>query len=110
MVTYNEVLQQVQTWKIDDQLQLLADLQKIVSEAIEVNKADEVNQEILSKSLSGLIQATIKECLDDYFGDPDQGLELKPELRESLLEIQKQRKIGRKRISASDAYEKLGVN
>jgi hypothetical protein len=48
--------------------------------------------------------------LDEYFGDPDRGLALKPEFRESLLEIQKHRSTGRPRISAADAYQKLGVN
>jgi hypothetical protein len=111
MATYNEILQQVQSLRISDQLQLLADLQKIVSQEVEeAKRPDEVNQGISSPQLQGLIQHTIKECLDEYFGDPDRGLELKPEFRESLLEIQKHRSSGRRRILATDAYQKLGVN
>jgi len=110
MATYNEVLKQVQSLRTSDQLQLLQELQKIVSQEPEVKIQDEVNQGISSPQLQGLIQHTIKECLDEYFGDPDRGLELKPEFRESLLEIQKHRSSGRQRISAADAYQKLGIN
>lgn len=110
MATYNEILQQVQSLRISDQLQLLEDLQKIVSQEVEAKRPDEVNQGISSQELQDLIQLTIKESLDEYFSDPDRGLELKPEFRGSLLEIQKHRSTGRQRISATDAYQKLGVN
>jgi hypothetical protein len=101
MATYNEILEQVQTLRISDQLQLLEDLQKIVSREVEGKRPDEVNQGISSQQIQGLIQITIKECLYEYFGDPDQGLELKPEFYESLLEIQKHRSTGRQRISVA---------
>jgi hypothetical protein len=42
MPTYNEVLKQAQSLSIIDQFQLLKDLQKIVSQGVEVEGTDEV--------------------------------------------------------------------
>ena len=42
MPTYNEVLKQAQSLSIVDQFQLLKDLQKIVSQGVEVEGTDEI--------------------------------------------------------------------
>ena len=42
------------------------------------------------------------KALDNYFGDPDEGKEVKQAFRETLLEIQRKRKQGRQKISAEE--------
>lgn len=38
------------------------------------------------EQLRDLIQHTVEQCLEEYFGDPDAGLEVKKEVKQKLLE------------------------
>ena len=61
MATYNEVLQQVQSWKIDDQLQLLQDMQKIVNFGLPVDRdAINIHQEAQLKAKESYLMTLLK--------------------------------------------------
>jgi hypothetical protein len=51
----------------------------------------------------------VDERLDEYFGDPDQGKEIKESFMQSLLNIQKKRVEGRSTIPASEVYKRYGI-
>ncbi len=61
------------------------------------------------EELTNLIRHTVEQCLDEYLGDPDEGKELKEEVKQELLELQKQREAGRRGIPAEEVYKKLGL-
>jgi len=41
------------------------------------------------EQLTDLIRHIVEQCLDEYFGDPDEGKEIKEEVRQQLLEQMK---------------------
>jgi hypothetical protein len=61
-----------------------------------------------TEQLQNLVRATVAEALHEYFGDPDEGKEIKESFKESLLEIRHKRREGRSTIPASQVYEKYG--
>ena len=69
MPTYNEVLKQAQSLSMIDQFQLLKDLQKIVSQGVEVEGTDEV---IPADEI-----AESEAALADYWAGRDLGKSLK---------------------------------
>jgi len=69
MPTYNEVLKQAQSLSMIDQFQLLKDLQKIVSQGVEVEGTDEV---IPADEI-----AESEVALADYLAGRDLGKSLK---------------------------------
>jgi hypothetical protein len=58
--------------------------------------------------LQDLIRHTVEQCLEEYFGDPDAGLEVKEEVKEKLLESMKPKQAGKSRIEPGEVYQKLG--
>lgn len=63
-----------------------------------------------AEELKVLIENTIDETLESYFGDPDEGKTLKQEVKERLSAIQQRREAGNKGIPAAEAYQRLGLN
>ena len=39
------------------------------------------------EQLRDLIRHTVEQCLEEYFGDPDAGLEVKQEVKQKLLDL-----------------------
>ncbi|MBI2831219.1 MAG: hypothetical protein HYX79_03075 [Chloroflexi bacterium] len=66
-------------------------------------------KELTIKELKTLIRETVQETLQDIFGDPDEGLELKEEvkaeLRQSLAEFER----GERGIPAEELAKELGL-
>ncbi len=62
-----------------------------------------------SEQLQNLIRNTVGEFLDEYFGDIDEGKEVKESFKQSLLEIRSKRLEGRSTIPASEVYKKFGI-
>jgi len=58
--------------------------------------------------LRDLIRPTVEQCLEEYFGDPDSGLEVKEEVKQKLLESQR-KQAGESGIPLGEIYKKLGV-
>lgn len=61
------------------------------------------------EQLSDLIRHIVEQCLDEYFGDPDEGKEIKAEVKQQLIEQMRRREAGEAGIPAEEAYQKLGL-
>jgi hypothetical protein len=66
-------------------------------------------KDLTVEQLQTLIRNTVDERLDEYFGDPDQGKEIKESFMQSLLSIRKNRADGRSTIPASEVYKRYGI-
>jgi hypothetical protein len=69
MPTYNEVMNQVQTLTITEQLRLLGDLKNIVEQGVEVEGDDEV--------ISAAEIVASETALQDYLAGRDRGISSK---------------------------------
>ncbi|OCQ99659.1 hypothetical protein BCD67_14680 [Oscillatoriales cyanobacterium USR001] len=61
------------------------------------------------EQLRDLIQHTVEQCLEEYFGDPDAGLEVKNEVKQKLLESMQRKQVGESKIESGEVYQKLGI-
>lgn len=61
------------------------------------------------EQLTDLIRYTVEQCLEEYFGDPDDGKEIREEVKLRLMESMKRRKEGKRGISQEEVYKKLGL-
>jgi len=61
------------------------------------------------EQLRDLIRHTVEQCLEEYFGDPDAGLEVKEEVRHKLLESIKRKQAGESSIAPGEVYRKIGM-
>lgn len=61
------------------------------------------------EQLRDLIRHTVEQCLEEYFGDPDAGLELKEEVKQKLLEEIKHKPAGESSIHSEAGYHKIGI-
>ena len=67
-------------------------------------------KDLSKEELKSLIRETIEEVLFELFGDPDEGLELRPEVRERLKRSLERVQRGERGLSAEEAAEKAGLN
>ncbi|MGI8505047.1 MAG: hypothetical protein ACR2LR_28560 [Hassallia sp.] len=66
-------------------------------------------KDLTTDELKTLIRETVVEVLEDFLPDPDEGMTVKEELKQELLEIQRRRKTGTRGISAKEAMNRLGL-
>ncbi len=66
-------------------------------------------KDMTEQQLQELIRYTVDETLDQYFGDPDQGKEVKEAFKQNLLEIQRKHTAGRATIPAEEVYKRYGI-
>jgi len=70
---------------------------------------DRLVKDITVEQLRTLIQITVEELLIEFLGDPDEGLELKADVQEQLL--QKQKLINRSQgLSTTEVLQVLGLD
>ena len=62
------------------------------------------------EELRALIADVVEETLRDLVGDPDAGLELRPEVRERLLKTLNQPGESRRAVPASEVARQLGAD
>jgi hypothetical protein len=67
-------------------------------------------KELTVEELKLLIQQTVAETLQSFLLDPDQGKEVKPEVKQQLLDSLRRTENGERGISAEEVAEKLGLN
>ncbi len=65
--------------------------------------------ELSVEQLKALIEEMIEEKLQDYLGDPDEGLELREEVRTRLEESLAAVRRGEKGIPIEEVAKKLGL-
>ena len=58
------------------------------------------------EELMQFIEYAVDRGLEDYFGDPDEGLELRPEV---IKKLKAQRKSKKKRISLEELAKEMGI-
>ncbi len=64
---------------------------------------------ITVEQLRDLIRHTVEQCLEEYFGDPDAGLDLKEEVTQKLLESIQRKQAGDSSIPSGEVYHKIGI-
>ncbi|WP_315790431.1 hypothetical protein [Fischerella sp. JS2] len=57
-----------------------------------------------------MLQETVAETLHTLLTDPDEGKELKPELKQQLLNSLKRTQAGERGVSAEEVARKLGLS
>ncbi|WP_009632326.1 hypothetical protein [Synechocystis sp. PCC 7509] len=66
-------------------------------------------KDLTVEELKLLIQETVAETLHTLLTDPDEGKELKPEVRQQLLVSLKKTQSGERGVSAQEVAGKLGL-
>lgn len=66
-------------------------------------------KDLTTDELKTLIRETVAEALGDLLPDPDEGLTVKEEFKQELLEIQQRRQSGTRGISAEETMKRLGL-
>lgn len=61
------------------------------------------------EQLADLIRHIVEQCLEEYFDDPDEGKEIKEEVKQQLMESMRRRQAGERGIPAEEVYKKLGL-
>jgi Mn-dependent DtxR family transcriptional regulator len=65
-------------------------------------------KDLSTEELKTLIKETVAEALQELLPDPDANKDLKPEVKQQLLEIQQRRASGIRGIPAAEVLEHLG--
>ena len=67
-------------------------------------------KDLTVEELRLLIQDTVAETIQSLLTDPDEGKQLKPEVKQQLLSSLQGTQAGRRGISAEEVAKKLGLN
>ena len=67
-------------------------------------------KDLTTDELKTLIRETVVQAVGDLLPDPDEGMTVKEEFKQELLEIQRRRKTGIRGISAEKAMKRLGLS
>ena len=59
------------------------------------------------EQLTDLIRHIVEQCLEEYFGAPDEGKEIKEEVKQRLIEFMTEKEAGERGIPAEEVYKKL---
>jgi hypothetical protein len=71
----------------------------------QINKKTKMVADLSIDELEALISATVQEILDEILGDPDEGLEIRPEV---IARIEKSRR-NNTSVTAEEAAKNLGL-
>jgi DNA mismatch repair ATPase MutS len=66
-------------------------------------------KDLTTDELKTLIRETVVEALGELLSDPDEGMTVKEEFKQELLEIRRRRKTGTRGISEEEAMNRLGL-
>jgi DNA-binding protein Fis len=66
-------------------------------------------KDMTPQELQSLIRNTVDDTLDEYFGDPDKGKQVKESFQQKLLEIKQKRLQGRATITAAEVDKRYGI-
>jgi hypothetical protein len=66
-------------------------------------------KDLTTNELKALIRETMAEILEEYLEDPDEGKEIRPELKQQLLESRQRRSSDKRRISAQEVAQRFGL-
>jgi phosphoglycolate phosphatase-like HAD superfamily hydrolase len=66
-------------------------------------------KDLTIEELKALIRETVIETLEDFLDDPDEGKEIRPEVKQQLSESTQQTQAGKRGIPAEEVAKKLGL-
>ncbi|KAM3100236.1 hypothetical protein ACKFKG_01645 [Phormidesmis sp. 146-35] len=67
-------------------------------------------KDLTTDELKALIRETVVEVLEEFLDDPDEGREIRPEVKQQLIESLKRTQAGERGIPMSEVAKKLGLN
>lgn len=66
-------------------------------------------KDLTTEELKALIRETVMETLEDLLDDPDEGKEIRPEIKQQLLESRQRRAAGERGIPAEEVAKRFGL-
>ncbi|PSB15795.1 hypothetical protein C7B65_23565 [Phormidesmis priestleyi ULC007] len=66
-------------------------------------------KDLTTEELKALIRETVIETLGELLGDPDEGKEIRPEIKQQLFESRKRRAAGERGIPAEEVAKRFGL-
>ncbi len=66
-------------------------------------------KDMTAEQLKVLIRETVEEVLEEFLPDPDEGKEVREEVKQQLLESMRRTKSGERGIPAEEVAKKLGL-
>lgn len=67
-------------------------------------------KDMTADELKTLIRETVEETLEEFLGDPDEGKQIREEVKQRLLQSRKRREAGIRGVPAEEVAKKLGLN
>lgn len=67
-------------------------------------------KDLTTDELKALIRETVVEVLEEFLDDPDEGKEIRPEVKQQLIESLKRTQAGERGIPISEVANKLGLD
>lgn len=67
-------------------------------------------KDLTTEELKALIRETVMETLEELLDDPDEGKEIRPEIKQQLLESLQRTRSGERGIPAEEVARRLGLN
>lgn len=66
-------------------------------------------KDLTTEELKALIRETVAEILEEFLDDPDDGKEIRPEIKQQLLESRQRRSSGKRGIPAEEVAQRFGI-
>ncbi|WP_068814830.1 hypothetical protein [Phormidesmis priestleyi] len=66
-------------------------------------------KDLTIEELKALIRETVLETLEELLDDPDEGKEMRPEVKQQLIESMRRTQTGERGIPATEVAKKLGL-
>ncbi|MBW4693227.1 MAG: hypothetical protein KME27_15850 [Lyngbya sp. HA4199-MV5] len=66
-------------------------------------------KDLTTEELKALIREAVMETLEDLLDDPDEGREIRPEIKQQLLESRQRRAGGERGIPAEEVAKRFGL-
>jgi hypothetical protein len=66
-------------------------------------------KDLTTEELKALIRETVLEILEEFLDDLDEGKEIRPEVKQQVLESMRQTHAGKRGIPAEEVAKKLGL-
>jgi hypothetical protein len=64
---------------------------------------------LTTEELKALIRETVLETLEEFLDDPDEGQEIRPEVKQQLIASLQRTQAGARGIPAAEVAQKLGL-
>lgn len=66
-------------------------------------------KDLTTEELKALIRETVLETLEEFLDDPDEGKEIRPEVKQQLFESMKRTQTGQRGVPAEEVAKRFGL-